>query len=239
MKKSFKIFADFDGTITTQDVGEVLFSKFGDAKKVEHVVRQLLNDEISSRDCWIQLCKSVDKISKNDFDQFIDTMAIDSSFIDFYHYCQANDFQLIVLSDGFDYYIERIFNKEGLNHIKFFANKLEISNDGKMIPSFPYYDSACNSSANCKRNHVISNSGDDEFTIYIGDGNSDKYTIDFCDYIFAKDDLLKYCERNRISFFPFKNFFDVKTRMELLHSKKYLKKRLRAELKRKEVYKAE
>jgi len=108
-----------------------------------------------------------------------------------------------------------------------------------LIPSFPYYDVACSSSANCKRNHIINNSGDDEYTVYIGDGNSDKYTIDFCDFIFAKDDLLKYCERNRISYFPFNNFLDVKNKLEQLQSKKNLKKRHRAELKRKETYKAE
>lgn len=239
MDRSFKIFVDFDGTITTQDVGEALFNRFGEIEKVDVVVKQLLNDEISSRDCWTQLCNSVGKISKDEVDSFINTMEIDNFFAGFYNYCNANGSQLYVLSDGFDYYIEKIFSKEGLTPVKFFANKLVISPDGKMIPSFPYYDSACQSSANCKRNHIINNSGDDEFTVYIGDGNSDKYTIDYCDFIFAKDDLLKHCERNRISYFPFNNFSDVKKRMEILHSKRNLKKRHRAELKRKEVYKAE
>lgn len=239
MNRTFKIFVDFDGTITTLDVGEALFDRFGLPEKVEPLINQLLKDKISSRDCWIELCNSVENISKAELDSFISTIPIDKSFALFNEHCSRNDFQLYVLSDGFDYYIDRIFKQENLSNIKYFANKLEISNTGKLIPSFPYYDIACSSSANCKRNHIINNSGDDDFTIYIGDGNSDKYTIDFCDFIFAKDDLLKYCERNRISYFPFNNFLDVKNKLEQLQGKKNLKKRHRAELKRKEVYKAE
>ena len=46
-------------------------------------------------------------------------------------------------------------------------------------------------SANCKKNHIINHSSDDDITIYIGDGNSDKDAAQYCDFIFAKNDLLK------------------------------------------------
>jgi 2-hydroxy-3-keto-5-methylthiopentenyl-1-phosphate phosphatase len=60
--------------------------------------------------------------------------------------------------------------------------------------------------------------------------------VHFCDFIFAKDDLLKYCEKERITFFPFNNFDDVIERMEMLRQKKRLKKRHQAELNRREIY---
>jgi 2-hydroxy-3-keto-5-methylthiopentenyl-1-phosphate phosphatase len=94
----------------------------------------------------------------------------------------------------------------------------------------------CQTSANCKRNHIINNSGEDDFTVYIGDGNSDKYSTQFCDFIFAKDDLLKHCERERITYFPFKKFEDVITKLESFKTKKRIKKRHQAELKRREIY---
>ncbi|NNG25993.1 MAG: 2-hydroxy-3-keto-5-methylthiopentenyl-1-phosphate phosphatase, partial [Ignavibacteriaceae bacterium] len=84
--------------------------------------------------------------------------------------------------------------------------------------------------------HIINHSGDDDFTVFIGDGNSDKDTIQYCDFIFAKDGLLKFCEKERITYFPFKNFNDVIKRLNQLKSKKRLKKRHRAELKRREAY---
>jgi len=236
MKRTFKIFIDFDGTITTQDVGEAIFEKFGEPTSVKEIIDDLLNDRISAKDSWIKLCNSVEKISPKELDNFIDTLEIDPTFHNFYDFCENNNFEYYVLSDGFDYYIDRLFSKDGIQHIKYYANHLTITEDFKLIPSFPYQDEELLSSANCKRNHIINHSADDEYTIYIGDGNSDKETAQFCDFIFAKDDLLKFCERERISYSPYKNFNEVKLIIEKLMSKKNLKKRHQAELKRRVVY---
>ncbi len=238
MKKEFKIFIDFDGTITTTDVGENIFLKFGNESKVKKIIEDLLTEKISSKECWISLCESVHQINKNELDSFIDEIKIDPGFKDFISFCKKNELVHFILSDGFDYYIERILKRENLDDIKYYSNKLQIINN-KLIPSFPHHDIDFPSSANCKRNHIINNSGDEEFTVFIGDGNSDKYTVHYCDFIFAKEDLLKYCEKERISYFPFKNFIDVQHIMTKLLSKKRLKKRHQAELKRREVYMSE
>jgi len=240
MNNNFKIFVDFDGTITKTDVGDAIFKKFGKEDEVEKIIKGLLNDEIAARDCWIMLCNSVDKISVDKLNKLIDSFETDPKFHDFKSFCeeQSGDRRIdfYILSDGFDYYIERIFKREELQGLKIFSNHLIITEEGKLIPHFPYYDSSCTTSANCKRNHIINNSADDDFTIYVGDGNSDKYTAQFCDFIFAKDGLLKFCERERISYFPFNDFSDVVKKLEHLISKKRLKKRHQAELKRKQTY---
>ena len=51
MKKEFKIFIDFDGTITTTDVGENIFLKFGEPEKVKNIIGYLLSGIISSNQC--------------------------------------------------------------------------------------------------------------------------------------------------------------------------------------------
>ena len=104
------------------------------------------------------------------------------------------------------------------------------------MPSFPFYNSECRSSASCKRNHIISNSSEDEYTVFIGDGNSDNDAIQYVDFIFAKDDLLKFCEINRITYFPFNNFNDVSSKLNELMARKRLKKRHQAQLKRREAF---
>jgi 2,3-diketo-5-methylthio-1-phosphopentane phosphatase len=239
MKFIFKIFTDFDGTITNVDVGDSAFRKFGEQDKVNKIITKLLNDEISAKESWESLCSSVGRISKIEFDRFVDSIEIDQTFHSFVDYCRTNNIDLYVLSDGFDYYIERIFKNENIAGVKVYSNKLEFSSEGKLIPSFPYLDAEWTTSANCKRNHIISHSGDSDYTIFIGDGNSDKYTAQFCDFIFAKDDLLKFCERERITYFPFKDFQDIILKIDQLASKKRLKKRHQAELKRKEAYMTE
>lgn len=236
MNKNFKIFVDFDGTISKTDVGEAIFREFGNKEKVNQIIDDLLNDRISAKDSWLALCNSVKNLNKNKFDEFIDKIEIDSTFIAFKKYCEENKFRLFVLSDGFDYYIQRIFNKEKISDLIVYSNKLNITELNNLVPSFPYLDLSCKSSANCKRNHIISLSSDEDYTVFIGDGNSDKYTVQFCDFIFAKDDLLKFCELERITYFPFENFNDVSNKINELNSRKRLKKRHQAELKRKELY---
>jgi len=234
--KQLKIFIDFDGTITKVDVGNVIFQHFGDEEKGNEIISKLRSGEITARQCWEMLNDSVTSVDKNKLHQLIDDVEIDDAFYSFINFCKKNELDVIVLSDGFDYYIDRIFKRENLSHLTYYSNHLALTEDNKMELSFPFYDSSCPTSANCKRNHVINNSSDEDFTIYIGDGNSDKYPVQFCDYIFAKKSLLKFCEAERIPFFPYATFDDVIKRFEELLSKKRLKKRHQAELKRKEIY---
>lgn len=235
-KRELKVFVDFDGTITRQDVGDSIFTRYGNQEKVNIIIDDLLNDNISSRECWDLLCESAPAISKSELDVFIDSLEIDNSFHSFVSFCNDRNIDLIVLSDGFDYYIDRILKRENLDQLRYYANILEIDGKGKLRPSYPYYNPEFPTSANCKRDHIINNSSDDDYTIYIGDGNSDKESAQYCDHIFAKNGLLKYCEKERISFSPFKDFNDVIKKIDTLISKKKLRKSHQAELKRRAAY---
>lgn len=237
--KQFKIFLDFDGTITKNDVGEEIFKKFLDEEIVTRIVDQLLSEKISARECWERLCESTSGIDKNKFDEFIYSQQVDLTVHRFVKYCNAKNYELSILSDGFDYYIEMILRREKLNHLKYYSNKLLFSEEGNLIPSFPFYNSDCKGSANSKRSHIIENSSEEDYTIFIGDGISDNDAIQYVDFIFAKSDLLKYCEAQRITYFPFKNFDDVISRLDELSAKKRLKKRHQAVLKRREAFMAE
>lgn len=236
IKGRFKIFLDFDGTITQNDVGEEIFRKFLDKDVAKEIVENLLNDKISSRECWEKLCKATPAIEKQALDSFILLQEVEPTLHRFIEFCDKNNLELFVLSDGFDYYIDQILKRENLTHLKVYSNKLILDEKGKLIPSFPFYNSDCKSTANCKRNHIIDNSGEEDFTVFIGDGNSDKDPIQYVDFIFAKKNLLKYCEVNRIAYFSFKDFDDVIERLTELGSRKRLKKRHHAELKRREIF---
>ena len=239
MKRNLKVFVDFDGTITLEDVGEEIFRKFGCTEKTDKIIEDLLSDKISSRQCWDELCNSVEYANRKELEDFIDSLDVDPTFVSFVKFCGANEIELIVLSDGFDFYINRLFSKEDLVGLKYYSNKLNVNEDGKLSAEYPHYDSDSPTSANCKKNHIINHSSDDDFTIYIGDGNSDKDAAQYCDFIFAKNDLLKYCSVERISFYPFKDFIDVQNKIFELMNKKNLRKRHQAQLKRKAAYLAE
>jgi len=232
----FKIFVDFDGTITKKDVGEHMFLEFGDARQAKEIIDRWIEGEITSVDTWTLLCKTIPQFDKEKFDRFLNSIEIDESFIPFVDYCKGHNFQLSVVSDGLDYYIDYILKKEGISTINVFSNKMTLNSGNEIIPLFPYRDEDCRTCANCKRNHVLDSTGDDEYSFYIGDGLSDTCPAQYSDFVFAKNSLLKYCEKNSINFFPFKNFTDVQNRIEEFRNKKRIKRKLQPELKRKEIF---
>ena len=235
-RRSIKIFVDFDGTITKQDVGELMFLRFGDEIEARNIIEKWRNDEITSRDTWRLLCKTVENFDPVVFDKFLDEIEIDPTFEPFVEYCEKNGFDIMVVSDGLDYYINHILGKHGLSGLITYTNRLHFDADNNLHPSFPHTDEECIRCANCKRNHIINHSSDEDYTVYIGDGYSDACPVQFCDHVFAKHSLLKFCEINRISFSPYNNFDDVIIKLDTLKDKKRLKKRHQAELKRREVY---
>lgn len=235
-KNNIKIFIDFDGTITTKDVGEEFFLKFGDPEEANSIIKRWLDGELTSTEMWKELCVTIKNFDMSEYEAFLETIELDEAFHKFIEFCKDHDIEYAIVSDGFDFYIDRILERENLSHIKRFTNKLKLDEKGNLIPTFPHTDEECSKCANCKRNRVIANSGDEEFTLYIGDGWSDTCPVQHCDYILAKGSLLKFCEKNRISYFPYNNFHNVIRRLNELGKKRRLKKRHQAVLKRKEVY---
>ena len=80
--KQFKIFIDFDGTITIIDVGAAIFEKFGEPSAVKKVIELYLNDEVTAKDCWMLLCDSVKELNLDKFDDYIETFDDDKTLED-------------------------------------------------------------------------------------------------------------------------------------------------------------
>ncbi|MCP5063041.1 MAG: MtnX-like HAD-IB family phosphatase [Ignavibacteriae bacterium] len=235
-KRHFKFYVDFDGTISIKDIGEHMFVEFGDAKKSYEIIKEWLDGKISSQDVWLRLCASVENFDKKKFDEYLDACSIDEGFKDFLDYCVKYEFDVTIVSDGLDYYINHISKKNNFDHLKIFSNKVEINDNGDLIPNFPYTDEECKDCANCKRNHILNSSSDEDITIYIGDGWSDTCAAQHCDFIFAKRSLLKFCESNSVPYYPYNSFNDIIKIVENLRTKKKIKKRNQVRLKRRKAY---
>ncbi|HOJ37957.1 MAG TPA: MtnX-like HAD-IB family phosphatase [Ignavibacteriales bacterium] len=230
-------FIDFDGTITKQDVGETLIKFFGNVEEINKIIQLWAEHKITSSESWQMFIDIMQDYNKQLIDDIIDKIDIDPFFLEFLELTKKYNSPVIVLSDGWDYYIHKIFEKFKIT-IPFYSNHVEFDSYQKLKITFPHRDDECNLCGNCKRNHLLYNSSDyeDEFTIYIGDGLSDKCPATFVDYIFAKGQLLKFLEKHRISYYPFSNFNDIISIVNNLISKKRLKKRHQAILNRKKFY---
>jgi 2-hydroxy-3-keto-5-methylthiopentenyl-1-phosphate phosphatase len=233
-----RIYCDFDGTVCLQDVGELFFRSYAGVK-AEVSVARLLGGEITMQAWLTELCEAIPSISKEEFNRFVDQFNVDPHFHGFVHFCQERDMPITVLSDGLDAYVERVLLKAGLSQIPFFANHLEMKTvDGRetIAVSFPHTDAECNLCGNCKRNHMLRLSSDEDIIVYIGDGFSDKCPVRYADVVFAKQQLIRYCQEQNITYFEFSHFGDVQARMEEILQCKRIRPRQEAAWARREVF---
>jgi 2-hydroxy-3-keto-5-methylthiopentenyl-1-phosphate phosphatase len=233
-----RVFCDFDGTICLKDLGEHFFRKFA-GEQAEASVKRLLSGEITMQESLTEMCKAIPAISKRKFYDFVDGFSIDPKFKEFEDFCRRNEIPVTVLSDGLDLYVKRVLLNAGLDQLQSFANRAEIKRSWtkeKLTVSFPFTDSECNLCGNCKRNHMLNLSADDDIIIYVGDGFSDKCPVRYADFVFAKGHLIKYCQNQNITFFEFNDFGDVQSRLEKIIQRKHIRHRQEAAMARREIF---
>ena len=115
------ILSDFDGTITKKDGLYSFIEKYaqGDWRKIE---QDWVEGKISSKECLIEEFKRVPNLSEELICNFIETVSIDETFVDFYKKIIGNSIDFYIVSDGIDYFIEKILKKYGLDNIKVITN---------------------------------------------------------------------------------------------------------------------
>lgn len=237
MGPNLKIFCDFDGTITLKDTWMDIGNHFIKQKdKWAEVINKFENLEIGARECFLNEIALIEEFDFSKFNQIIDEQRIDSYFVNFKNFCEYNCLPVIILSEGMDYYISRILRNHGIK-LPFYANRFVLSGDKNDFQlEFPYSDSDCSKCGCCKRNLLMNLTGDDEIAVYIGDGFSDACVVQYADIVFAKKSLASYCWKNNITYFEYNNFLDIKTKLEKILTRKNIKHRQTAKLKRREVF---
>lgn len=233
---TYIVFTDFDGTIAVEDIGDAIFERFGDVHECSESFAAYRRGEINARECWRRGFATMKQVTQDQFTRFILSKRIDPSFSRFVEYCRDARIDVHVLSDGFDAYIVPILEREGLDFLPRFSNELQFNDDGTVTPQFPYTDAECPRCAHCKRNHMLTHSGEEHVIVYIGDGVSDRCPAQYADIVFAKNALVPFCEANNITFHRFETFGDVLAKFRSIVETAKPKKRRTAELARRDIF---
>lgn len=232
---ALKTFIDFDGTITTEDVGDAFFLRFGGPACTDHV-RDYREGRISARECFTREAAEIRALPLDEADAFACSRVLTAGFVEFVRFLRERNLEFHVVSDGLDFYIERILAAQGVEGVSVYSNRLQ-ADPPRVL--FPYPAEGCDRCACCKRNIMLGCAGEGDIIAYIGEGYSDRCAVQYADIVFAKDDLQRYCQRENISYFPYKDFVDVTLRYRQLLARKRLRKRRRAELRRREAFTCE
>jgi 2,3-diketo-5-methylthio-1-phosphopentane phosphatase len=207
------IFCDFDGTISRRDVGYNIFRHFSGGQN-ELLLPDWKAGRLSTRDCLRQEAAMV-KATPDELYRYIDQFELNAGFHEFVSTCVRNEIPLHVASDGLDFYINRILEKNNLAHLSVVTNKAILENGGITV-EFPHDNISCKRCGICKGERIqeFRRQTNGEYKIiFIGDGYSDACGAREADIVFAKKDLEQYCERQNIDYFPYDTFFDVADRM--------------------------
>jgi len=206
--RKIAVLCDFDGTVARDDVGNLLFSTFVPDGSSAAVIERWKRGEISSRECLETEC-AMAKVTRDALDIFVGERKLDPYFKDFHDFARRRGIEIVIMSDGLDYYIERILVRNGLGGIRFFANRLHFNGNGLQV-EFPWYNQLeCTDCGCCKTHHLYRYRDRGFYIIYVGDGLSDRCPCETADLVFAKGDLLRHCRDKGIAHIEFRNFRDV------------------------------
>lgn len=233
-----KIFTDFDGTITKNDVWMSSVSKLiEDKTEFNNICEELYSGKIGTRETVIRQLELVKNFSIQRFNEYLDDEEIDVHFRDFTDFCRQNEIELTILSGGLDYYIDYILKRENLT-VDYYSCKMIWDEQKKILKSeFINSDEYCRLCDTCKRNILINktNDLDNDISVYIGDGSTDFCVSGYADIVFAKGKLASFCWKNNITYFDYKDFSDVKNKLIKIMDKKNLKHRQEAKTRRRDV----
>jgi 2,3-diketo-5-methylthio-1-phosphopentane phosphatase len=198
------LFVDFDGTITKEDTCAAMVEAFaGDGWR--EINDRWERKEISTEQC-ANMTFNLFQADLNDLKRLLDTMEIDEYFMEFLAFCRKRNHLVYVLSDGYDFCIDAVFDKYDIE-APYYANKMVY--DGGFKIECPGSNPSCGICGTCKTRLMEKLKGEGNTVIYIGDGYSDTCPATKADIVFAKKDLYRFCRDNGISVKYFDDFSDI------------------------------
>ena len=202
------VFCDFDGTVSTRDIGYYFFLHFSGGE-TEKLIPDWKSGRLSSRECLIREAE-MSAVNPEDIEPFLLQFEITPGFVEFVTLCEQNGVPLHIISDGLDIYITWLLARYQLEHVPVMSNRA-VLDSGRISLQFPYDNGACTRCGNCKgeriRDYRRGHPG--STVVFVGDGMSDLCAIEEADILFAKKDLEKYCQAHNIDYVPYHHFPDV------------------------------
>jgi len=208
------LFCDFDGTFAVQDVGSTLARRHLADRRAE-LWREFERGGQTAWDYAIRLFEGFD-LPEPELHRFLETVELDPGAHALVAWCAKRDIRFRIVSDGFDYNLERLQEIHGVR-FDYTANRLRYV-DGRWTiqPGRPAPDCECGTGT-CKKSvieawRVVH---PQDFCVHIGDGRvSDTCGALAADLVFAKASLAEELEARGQTFERFCDLNDVIASLE-------------------------
>ena len=199
--KSFLFISDFDGTITAQDFFKQILLRYDPEKIFNPTGKrgfELLKETLEGIN-----------LKQEEFEKEIEHIPMDLSFIKFYKFFNKNLGDILILSAGSKYYIEKKLGLQGLKNLKIIANEGFFKNGKFKLKKNEEEKFKEDEFGVSKEKVVLYYKNKYEKIAYAGDSYVDFKASCKADLIFAKANLAKILKMFNMKFNEFKNFSDI------------------------------
>ena len=198
---------DFDDTAAEQNVAELLLSRFGDPTW-QDIRRRFRAGEFTLNQYQEITFRNI-LADRETMQGYVKQNAnLRPYFGELWRYCQEHAIPMAVVSQGLDFYIEALLEKEGCSQVPVHAVTTHFTTQG-ISYEYRYPYPGKEGQGNSKGVVVDSYLQRGHYIIYIGDGLSDFEAADKADLLFAHRTLAEECQRRQVPFRPFTDFQDV------------------------------
>ncbi len=200
---------DFDGTASPADIGAQFIRRYstGDAAESKRLLEQWRLGRIGSRELTETEARDV-RVTGEQALAFARGFALDPGFAPFVREARARDIHVMVVSDGFDFYVRDLLDRAGLTDLPWASNRVRFEAGGMSV-EFPYFGGGCGKCGNCKAEHVRQHRSLGRVVVLMGDGVSDRCGAREADHVLARGDLLTWCRAEGIPALPLDSFDDA------------------------------
>ena len=198
------VLTDFDDTAAAQNVAEMLLNQFGDPDWKD--VRQSFRDGQLSLKVYQEITFRNINADRATMQSYVKEHAnLRPFFKDLWGFCQSNGIQMAVVSQGLDFYIQAVLEREGVGRVPVYAVDTKFEG-GEISYHYNHTDPGKEGEGNSKGFVVQSFQKQGAYVFFAGDGHSDLEAARVADVTFAHRNLATFCDDENIAYQPFKDF---------------------------------
>lgn len=202
------VLVDFDGTAAAQNVAETLLERYGGDDWQRHR-EAFRNGDMTLREYQERAFNEVEAPLAEMGEGLKGLCWPREGFREFVDFCNANGIQMIIVTNGLQFYVDSVLANAGLAGVPVCAVGVEGA-PGRLRYSYHYDTPACWEWGNCKCRVVEEfGAGGAAKTVMVGDGWSDYCAARHADAAFARATMRDHCDANNVPYLPFEDFHDV------------------------------
>ena len=203
-KLSPAILTDFDDTAAVQNVAELLLNRFGDPTWTE--VRQQFRDGKMNLKEYQEITFRNIRADRPAMQHYVrERASLRPFFGDLHQYCRGHGIPLAVVSQGLDFYISALLERDGFGDVPIYAVDTNFDR-GQIYYRYNHAYPGTESQGNSKAFIVEQFQMQGHFVLFAGDGASDQEASLRADMVFAHRTLARFCDEQGIEYQPFEDF---------------------------------